>query len=610
MTSFGSAIAGALGNGSVPLAVVDQSAPVDDGGLGTYLRTIRTYTPLGTSADAANIQVLIDDSVVREIVVQPGTATINSNIRLRGGLLIRGAGVGKTRIVSSITNQGHTSSNPDDKLFYAAAAYGSAGTLHDTPTLLGVTFTSTTVMAVGTWALVSKAGANGYVQLFQIKARSGSSGTITYTVDRPIRRAFTSGDAVTPVATTVENAWVENMELSGTGVRALCFLQTIRSGWRDILVTPDDSGGVFTEGGSLDTGNFDCEIARAHAYGVGGHAWSMESSERTRAIGSGGDGCTNYGINVLDGIDNVIEVPIGSKNAGLVFVGTQPGLTVGCLDTTIVGGASTGDAFGVQIARSVGTTVKGFGSESATTYGIQIVGDDSTTGRAFDVTIVGGVHRNSNTSGAASAGGIAIKNALGVSVNGVVIDTPSHCGTFLDTGVSDLTGNIGLIRNVQTANGRNVGVLVGGASATGRIAGLYVDTATSGVRYDAVALGLAIDNWTAANVSARSTSPENGTVDGIRLKADGATTVDVSGGVRVVRCADTGATTITNPMVNAEDLQQVVYVATNANTTVNRSNAALTGSANWVSNQYGALGLIFRTNVNLACEEFRATTNG
>lgn len=77
-----------------------------------------------------------------------------------------------------------------------------------------------------------------------------------------------------------------------------------------------------------------------------------------------------------------------------------------------------------------------------------------------------------------------------------------------------------------------------------------------------------------------------------------------------MQCEDSAPTTVTNPMVNASNGQEVLYLATNTNTTVDRTTCWLQGSANWTSAPSSVLGLVYRTVIGAPVERFRVTNNG
>lgn len=581
-----------------------------EGTLGTFLGAIRTVTPTGTTADAANIQAALTtmSQVGGEVVLGSGTFAVNAVIVVPTNVRIRGCGKGVTKIVSSIA-----ATPPTNCVFFTQPTYGTSGTLASTPTLYSSTFTSTTDMAVSTWVRLDRSAPTLHCALYKIVAKSGS-GTFTYTVDRPIERPFQSGDLLRPVTGMIENVEISHMTITGTGVRAIDCLATVRTYVHDVLI--DTTGGALAEGASFDTCNLDCVFERVTVVGAGSLAYGLlvESCDRCTIRDCRASGCTTSGFVLWDSYGcSVTDGKAEGCGTG-VLVGGDNVFTTGCADCSVMGGSFVGGNYGVQVGVSQRTAVVGATCKANGTAGIIVQGQDATAaGIAVDVSLTGNNILSANvTAQSATYGGIALKWASGVSMNGNNITGAYGAGVYTDAVVTGLSGNIGRIYNVQTASSRRDGFRVGVVGCTGRIVGMVVDTAAYGVRIDAASIcrDFYVDNMEALSMaSGRVASPDLAVVDGVLYKTDAATTVDVHGRVRTVRCADTAPCTVTN-FTNADDLQEISVEATNANTTFNRANAALAGSANWVSAQYSTLRLIYRSNLALWTEQSRATTNG
>lgn len=572
---------------------------------------VQVVNPTTTTADAARIQAACTamSQVGGEVLLGPGTFAVNAVIAVPTNVRIRGCGVGVTRIVSSIAATPATNC-----VFFMQPAYGASGTLAATPTLYSSTITSTTDMAVGTWVRLDRAAPTLHCGLYKIVAKSGS-GTFTYTLDRPLVHPFQSGGLLRPVTGPIENVEISHMTITGTGVRAIDCLATVRTYVHDVLI--DTTGGNLTEGASFDTCNLDGVFERVTVVGAGalGYGLLVESSDRCTIRDCRASGCTTTGFVLWDSVESGV---VDSKADGCacgVLVGGDNVFTTGCADSWVSGGAFVGGNYGVQVGISQRTRVVGASCRENGTAGIIVQGQDATAaGVAVDVVLSGNTIVDANiTAQSASYGGIFLKWVSGCAMNGNNINGAYGAGVLTDAVVTGLSGNVGRVSNVVAgSSGRRDGFRVGVAGCEGRIVGMVVDTAQYGVRIDAASIcrDFYVDNMGTLNLaSSRVVSPDLAVIDGVLYKTDAATTVDVHGRIRTVRCADTGACTVTN-FTNADDLQEISVEATNANTTFNRTNAALAGSANWVSAQYSTLRLIYRANLSLWTEQSRATTNG
>lgn len=225
-----------------------------------------------------------------------------------------------------------------------------------------------------------------------------------------------------------------------------------------------------------------------------------------------------------------------------------------------------------------------------------------------NVTINGATIKNANAPTAASysGAGIVLQYAKGVTINGAVCDGCYGSALWLAGNVKNIRGHV-VARNILTGNGRRSGVLVNGTASTceGRIA-VQCDDVAQGVQYDSAATSLIVD-VDGSSITTRVGGQTTGRVDGVGGYTAGATTIDVSGGVRYVRVANSGPTSITN-LTNAVEGQLVTLVFADANTTITRANAVLKGSASFTSSQYATLTLV--KSSTLWHEVCRETTNG
>ena len=549
-----------------------------------------------------------------------GLYQINTPVVVPSKTILRGAGIGKTILQSGIAG-GPALNN----MLLGRTVYGATGTVA-APVVVGSrTFTSTTVIVPFAWCLLTSAlpTTTLHTATYQVIKKTGAGPTFTYTVDRAILRPFTTGDTLTLITTILEGVEMSDFTATGTGTRALNFIGAVHTRIHDLVI--DGSGGVgyFGEGGSFDDAGYDNEWRRVTVVGdsspaglvTSNHGVMHESGEAARTVDCITSGCFTSGQTMWDCYNSETRDPISSLCGDGVYLGGDNALTVGSNNCRIIGGACDSNLQDYSIGNSSGCSILNPGSANSQVAGVLVEGTNTTTGRAFDVSITGGYILNANsTAKTLTGGGIAVINCAGIAINGVAIEAPFVAGiTFSGTAISGVSGNVGTIRNVQTA-GINCGIFQFATGATGKIVGVTIDGAGFGIFYDGGSFSrFVLDAWGAYNLaSGRVATGQQGIVDGVIFKADGATTQDVTD-VRTVICNDTNPTTVTNPMVNGYSGQTVDYVALNGNTTVNRGTSYLAGGANWVSTsvQAGAatLGLIYQGSLAAAIERYRVNTN-
>lgn len=316
--------------------------------------TIRTVTPLGTSADAARIQAALTAmaGVGGEVRLKAGTFLIPNGSMIvmptGGRVRLTGAGVGRTIIQSEVDN-----ATVYNAAIYCASAFGTPVTISSGITAGAKTFASATSLTVGTWCLIGNAAGSVIVQ---IKSKSGA-GPYTYTADRMILRSFSGGDALTPITSLLSDVEIEGMsftQATRTGLRCVNFIGAVRCAIRDVSYI-GDGGAAVDQIGSFDTNCFDCEAVRVHARStLSGQGWSVESSERCRLIDCDLDYC-NIGAYVIDSYN--IDVVRVSANcctaAGLKIGGVLPG--GGSRDVRVTGGEFSGSTAGTGVVLGLGS---------------------------------------------------------------------------------------------------------------------------------------------------------------------------------------------------------------------------------------------------------------
>jgi hypothetical protein len=164
----------------------------------TYLRTIRTVTPTGTSADAANIQAALTAMAgVGEVRLKPGTFVVNTSITIPSNVIINQH---PNAILTSTVDAGL----PD----WAACPFVQVATFNAVSTTTNgafdpdtatdphkITLTSVTGISVNDTLVLVDASHHVFYGL--VVAKVGS----VVTFDRPIPRKYPSGSTVLGVAT-------------------------------------------------------------------------------------------------------------------------------------------------------------------------------------------------------------------------------------------------------------------------------------------------------------------------------------------------------------------------------------------------------------------------
>lgn len=282
---------GAAAQSSLPLAMVhalgnDTFVVEEDDGtsqLGTYLRTIRTYAPTGTSADVTAIHSLLDEmSGVGEVRLRGGSAVLASPLYIPSrSVLVLNPG---TSLVSTIPEPGSPDPSQSPIQVALPVADGASTTVHTTAVVGTRTLITVGPIAVGKTITFGNGAAN-IVQQATVVATSGS-GPYTLTLDEQIWAAHAPGDAVIPytLPTDIE-VWGCGALLTGTGGNGVEIAKGNRVAVRNLRIGPDD-GSFKSIGFSYDLGCRDC-IAEDltinnDAYTQVG--FSHESTTRCRAI--------------------------------------------------------------------------------------------------------------------------------------------------------------------------------------------------------------------------------------------------------------------------------------------------------------------------------------
>lgn len=285
------------------------------GGLATYLRTIKAYTPLGTSADAAAIQALVTAmSGVGEVRIKPGTALITSTVNLTSSLVLS---LHPNTVLSSTMSSGS----------FTNFILGFLPTLSGTTTLSSAAsagaqaVASATSFAVGDWMwLGQSAGSSTYVAAqYQIVAKSGV-GPYTYTLDRPLTRSWNSGTYFRALTSRLKDCVIEGNGalLEGGGDRLL----QIQGGWHCLVrgvrfaktasYTPDY--GLAFDLGCFETSAVDCSADGA------ANGFIIEAGERVSLVRCNARG-GGIGLRINDSTDcSVVDSSASGYTSGGISI--------------------------------------------------------------------------------------------------------------------------------------------------------------------------------------------------------------------------------------------------------------------------------------------------
>ena len=406
-------------------------------GFGTYLRTIRWYTPTGTAADAANINALIAETAnVGELVITAGSALITSPLSILSGTNLYGI-PGATRLVASMVPSGDV----NQAIFSALSGTASPGS---TTVAAPNTFGGLTVQLTGAPAGLPVGTAAYYrahptsVIIRDTVTGSGFQGS-TYrvisvdagallTVDRPVWVQLGIGDAVTVCGAVNENVHIAGFTLSGTATRLVEHIGT-RNHVLENLVFDAADGWPTDIVASFDTFGYENRGTDWRVFAPGTDATTLvaiESQERTvLELVSVHDGAYN-GIVAFDAWECVLQDcdAFGCVNAGLGL--TADGNLLGCLNTRVRGGNfNRNTALGIDIAngsrgcRFEGVVARG----NATNLNI---GDP---GSAVTGTWASGVFREGSTGGIVVASTATRTQLESVDVSGSAIGLNLGAGT-------------------------------------------------------------------------------------------------------------------------------------------------------------------------------------
>lgn len=283
------------------------------------------YTPTGTAADAANLQALLTEKVVK---VGPGVLLLTSALVFTGISNLVLSFHPNTSIVSALPNGTGQTNSP----FYSATTLGATANVSVNVTVgtTRIDVDQTSSFPVGTTIAV---GAGNRFSYYTVKARSTASGAGFLTAERPVLWAFTTSDDVFVISAISRGLHIfgNGATISGTGDRAFeltgvqdCVVDGFRidaSAGFGGIVTAFDIGGLRNTFRNITiTGGYGAQAGIA-----------LESNEGSLidhcSVVSVTNAATNPGIFMADNMDCHVRHSSASLNqVGLEFnYGGAPG---------------------------------------------------------------------------------------------------------------------------------------------------------------------------------------------------------------------------------------------------------------------------------------------
>lgn len=301
-------------------------------GYGTFLRTIRPYTPRGIAADAAHIQAHLDAlSGIGELRIRSGTALINTPLTIPSNTVL--SACPGTVMMSDLTPTG----GQTQAIFWCGIpTHIGIGTISVAPGR------SNTVIVSG-WT--GTAPAVGHILGFQsgnsfstydIVAVSGSD-PYTCTLDRVIVPPFDAGDSAITYASQPTNIAIfgNGMRLRGLVDRYI-ELGAVNRGLIDDVHMDGVGGGYPTApangSGSFDTGGRDCHWRRC----------TVDLTGRNDAV-------FGFGLESID-VGSMVDCTVSGGNTGF-YAPDCVGVTIARCHAHRVG-RGTGSGSGFFIGKS------------------------------------------------------------------------------------------------------------------------------------------------------------------------------------------------------------------------------------------------------------------
>jgi hypothetical protein len=419
-----------------------------EGDLGTFLRTIRTVTPTGTSADAANIQAALTAMAgIGEVRLKAGTYVITSTLSVPKKTRLYGV-PGKTILNSTMTPSGDVNQAITSAL--AGVAMLGTTTVNGSNTRGASTVTAASTaggaLPVGTASYyranptdvrirdnVSGSGFQG--SLYRVISVSGA-GPYTVTLDRPVWWQWGAGDALEVMGNVNEDVHIAGITYTGTSTRLLEHIGVRRHLIEECRFVADE-GWATDIVASFDTNGYDNEFRKCEFFGdntaTADCVLALETQENSRITDCRVRGGVYNGIVLFDCVGCVVTDTTvhDCGNYGLGITGD--GNTIGSLATKIVRGRyNSNDVGGITVAN--GSTDTRFtdvearynptnvlvGDPGSTVTGTVISGrfdNGSTYGIGLNATARGTVANDVDVS--ACGIGVSVGNGADIVINGI-----------------------------------------------------------------------------------------------------------------------------------------------------------------------------------------------
>lgn len=346
------------------------------GGLGTFLRTVRAFTPFGTS-DAAGLQAAVTAMAsVGEVAHSGGACAIDASVTIPSKSILR------CQPASALTS---TLSAGLYALTITSPSSGRTGTLAATPTapIIGQHSISVTgfLPVVGT-PIVILHGTS--CQMLVPTAVTGSGPNYMVTTDEPLAFPFVSGDTVSEYSSLTSDVQIDGRgaTITGTGAQSIMLMRSRRIRLSRFRFLP--TGGAPTIGAfGVDLASTDCHFAECVAdftgiAAAGQNAFYFQSAARSTikrcnaiagVVGFALIDCSQSGIESSWARD----VLASGNGVGFSITSLYTGVaSFGCFDTWVSGGGAINCDIGMSITGAVSTSISNWSAESCSTYGIRI----------------------------------------------------------------------------------------------------------------------------------------------------------------------------------------------------------------------------------------------
>ncbi len=431
-----------------------------------------------------------------------GSYKVATPINVPNQLVVYGSS--STKLTSTIVSGG-VGSIVQTMFLMTAPTTVTATTLAGNASIGSTTISSTASVAAGTAIRLLSAAYTEQTAYYYVVSVSGA-GPYTLTLDRELRRPYSTGDAIQTVAAINSHVVLHGngMVITGTGDRWIELL-----GCRECLVEDvnfDTSDGVISDrAASLDLGSYRSTFARLHVQGITSNqptapsasGLAMEVAEDCLIDSAVVEGMGSYaGIDLLGSVDCGVRDSHSRYNVGingLAFT-SDGSATYGCLNCWAEGGDyNSNTATDIVVSGpNDGTRLENLSASYCTAAGGAGVALSNTVNGDPTNTSLLGVRANNNTNdglivGAGVYGTVAAN--LETSNNGVQGVTSAGDLTFANWTAQGNLSRGGAAINVSTVaetitNVTNANPAVITVVAHGYVTGDYVKIAGTGTSLD------------------------------------------------------------------------------------------------------------------------------